>query len=465
MPLGFERLNERTQRPNALINFIRTIPGPSSTIAENILNRVAAVCYPFMKSNMILVQALEEFPYNTEFVGRNFNAGEVIQLVLRDRNGRWLPQRMVEMVMVHELAHCKQMNHSKAFWKVRDEYAVDLRGLWAKGYTGEGMWGRGRGLETGDLQMNEADAADIPEHLCGGTYGRQSRKRKRGGKDKPILSYAERKQRRILKKFGANGHALGDDHDTKVKLEGGVPKKGKPRVAGSARGRELRAAAALARFEPVKKEEITVKKEEISSDSETEDESSEQDAAVDIDGKKMTDDQGRFLIKICDDEDDRDGNARREFDEIQGIAPRKATKTTATKAKTATSSSTSLSNITQANKTKPKVSAREQESTNQSSTGRVVHLDEVWKRRPDPSNTINTSSSRAGAFAEPVACGICSLENGLAALTCAACSHVLKPDFVPNHWACDSAACEGSEYLNSGDVGACGVCGALKAKE
>ncbi len=100
MPLGFERINERKQRPNALINFIRPLPGSSSTVAEGILNRVAAICYPFMKANMILVQALEEFPYNNEFVGRNFNAGEVIQLVLRDRNGRWLSQKMVEMVMV-----------------------------------------------------------------------------------------------------------------------------------------------------------------------------------------------------------------------------------------------------------------------------------------------------------------------------------------------------------------------------
>ena len=179
MPLGFERLNERTQRPNVLINFIRPLPGHSSSIAEQILNRVAAVCYPFMKSNMILVQALEEFPFNTEFVGRNFNAGEVIQLVLRDRRGRWLPQRMVEMVMVHELAHCKQMNHSKAFWKVRDAYAVDLRALWAKGYTGEGFWGRGRDLDTGSLQMNEGDVAEVPEHLCGGTYGRRKQKEKK----------------------------------------------------------------------------------------------------------------------------------------------------------------------------------------------------------------------------------------------------------------------------------------------
>jgi hypothetical protein len=457
MPLGFERLNERTQRPNALINFIRTIPGPSSITAENILNRVAAVCYPFMKANMILVQALEEFPYNTEFVGRNFNAGEVIQLVLRDRNGRWLPQRMVEMVMVHELAHCKQMNHSKAFWKVRDEYAVDLRALWAKGYTGEGMWGRGRGLDTGALQMNEADVADIPEHLCGGTYGRRSRKRKRGGKDKPTLSYAERKQRRILKKFGANGQALGADDDTKVKLEGGVPKKGKPRVAGSARGRELRAAAALARFDTVKKEDTIIKQEESPSDSETEDESSEQDAAVDVDGKKMVDDQGRFLIKICDEEEDQDGNARREFDEIQGMSPHTPAKTTTTThPKTASvQASTHKSGTNSA-------SDQQKKFGRSSSSARPDSQHKVQKRRSPLSTKAVTGGSTTRESSSPIACSICSLENEPSSLTCVACSHVLKPEFVPDHWTCQKVACKGSEYINSGDAGACGVCGMLR---
>jgi len=451
-----ERINERTQRPNALINFIRTIPGPSSSTAENILNRVAAICYPFMKANMILVQALEEFPYNTEFVGRNFNAGEVIQLVLRDRNGRWLPQRMVEMVMVHELAHCKQMNHSKAFWKVRDEYAVDLRGLWGKGYTGEGMWGRGRGLETGSLQMDEADAADIPEHLCGGTYGRRSGKRKRGGKDKPTISYAERKQRRILKKFGANGQSLGADDDTKVKLEGGVPKKGKPRVAGSARGRDLRAAAALARFEPVKKEEVNIKKEETPSDSETEDESTEHEAAVDVDGKKMTDDQGRFLIKICDEEDDQDGNARREFDEIQGVASRKSVKKTAVQPKISPPPSSRRGAEQEVNDLGPKPAKA-------TSSAQVVHLDEVWKRRSEAPGRGKTSKKPHEDSIKSATCSICSLENEASALTCLACSNVLKPDFVPDHWACRVASCQGSKYLNSGDAGACGVCGMLKS--
>lgn len=451
MPLGFERLNERTQRPNAHINFIRTLPGPSSSTAEQILNRVAAVCYPFMKSNMILVQALEEFPYNTEFVGRNFNAGEVIQLVLRDRNGRWLSQRMVEMVMVHELAHCKQMNHSKAFWKVRDEYAVDLRALWARGYTGEGLWGRGRDLDTGSMRMSDGNAGDVPEHLCGGTYGRRSRKRKRGGQGKPTLSYAEKKQRRILKKFGAGGESLGADDDTKIKLEGGITKKGKPRVAGSARGRELRAAAALARFEPVKKEP-EIKKEEMSSDSEIEDEISNEDAAVDIDGTKMLDDKGRALIKICEDEDDQDDNVRRELAEMQDLGPSRKVDKPGIKQK-----SPDRGKLTSKGSARK---ARANES-DRASTAQVVHLDEIWKRRL-------SSEAAPGASVEVVptnsTCVICSLENEASALTCVACANVLKPDFVPDHWSCSSMACKDGHYLNSGDAGSCGVCGALRLK-
>lgn len=453
MPLGFERINERVQRPNALINFIRTIPGPSSTTAEQILNRVAAICYPFMKANMILVQALEEFPYNTEFVGRNFNAGEVIQLVLRDRNGRWLPQRMVEMVMVHELAHCKQMNHSKAFWKVRDAYAVDLRALWAKGYTGEGIWGRGRGLETGNIQTSQVDVGDVPEHLCGGTYGRRPKKRRRSGKEKEMLSYAERKQRRILKKFGAGGQSLGADDDTKIKLEGGIPRKGKPRVAGSARGRELRAAAALARFDPVKKEpeEVTVKKEETS-DSETEDEIDSADAALDVDGSKLVDDKGRALIMICQDEDDKDGNARRELDEIQNITPhhKPAAELPACRVPSSRSDTTKETS-------KP---SKPPTRTNGSSSAQVVHLDENWKRRSDAAASVAKSTTKRAAA--PVSCKVCSFSNEPGSLICAVCSNVLIADLVPDHWKCKSEPCKGSIYINAGDVGACGACGQAK---
>lgn len=130
MPLGITRLNERTQRPNPLINFIKA-PDPTSL---DFLNRIAAQCYPVMKQNHISVMSLEEFPPNNEFLGRNFNAGEVIQLVLKDKQGRWLGFKFVQMVMMHELAHCKQMNHSKFFWQVRNGFASEMEGLWAKKY-------------------------------------------------------------------------------------------------------------------------------------------------------------------------------------------------------------------------------------------------------------------------------------------------------------------------------------------
>ena len=55
-----------------------------------------------MKSNYLSVRSLEEYEPNREFVGRNFNAGEVIQLVLKSQSGRWLPFNYVQMVMMHE---------------------------------------------------------------------------------------------------------------------------------------------------------------------------------------------------------------------------------------------------------------------------------------------------------------------------------------------------------------------------
>ncbi|KAF2122473.1 WLM domain-containing protein [Lophiotrema nucula] len=463
MPLGFERINERTQRPNALINFIRPLSGSTAPVAEAILNRVAAICYPFMKKHYIAVQALEEFPYNTEFVGRNFNAGEVIQLVLKNKKGEWLPEKWIMMVMVHELAHCKQMNHSQYFWKVRNEYAKELQELWSKGYTGEGLWGSGRSLDTGNLHAGSVEAGDVPEHLCGGTYSRR-RKRRRGGKQKEDLTYAERKQRQILKKFGAGGHALGADDNTKVKLEGGVAKKGTPRVAGSARGRDLRAAAALARFEPVKKEEPAIKQEEVESDSETEDDTDADsgNAATDVDGKKMMDGKGHALVKVCDDEDAGDGNARREMDEIQGIDLERPSKKTGQSASNASSSK----NVSSAARPKPKAAssrATSTTSTSDSSTrssAQVIHLDEIYKRQPETESAQQTQK----VFIVPdrqrhVTCPICSLSNAAGALTCVACSNVLNPNMMPNHWKCSSSTCRDSKYVNSGDAGVCGVCG------
>jgi hypothetical protein len=320
--LGFERLNERTKRPNALINFIKPLEGPDKALAQDFLERVAAICYPIMKENHIVVMALEEYKPNPEFIGRNFNAGEVIQLVLKaPHTNQWLPFKHVQMVMMHELAHCKQMNHSRDFWKVRNAYADELKVLWDKTYTGEGLWGKGQSLITG-LYMNNhmPEAADAPASLCGGTFRSSGGRKRRRKEDVPKVTYAERQQRRIAKKFGVNGVALGDDEGIRAKLESGqkaAKPAVKPRVAGSKRGRELRAAAALARFDNVKKESVKVepKSETISDDDDYETDSDYEYATIE---RTMSPEDGN-MVRVCENEDAEDKDAQREFDELREI--------------------------------------------------------------------------------------------------------------------------------------------------
>lgn len=62
-----------------------------------------------MKEHTLSVMTLEEYEPNKEFVGRNFNAGEVVQLVLKSPStGRWLPFHYVQMVMMHEYVDLKR---------------------------------------------------------------------------------------------------------------------------------------------------------------------------------------------------------------------------------------------------------------------------------------------------------------------------------------------------------------------
>jgi hypothetical protein len=219
------------------------------------------------------------------------------------------------------------MNHSKAFWGVRNQYADQMRLLWARGFLGEGLWGRGAHLTTGKWEKNSLRGDEVlPEHLCGGTYRSRGRKRKA----KKVLTYQEQKERRILKKFGANGVTLGEDKEVKKKLEKGRQVAAKPRVAGSARGRELRAAAALARFDQKKNEEVAkeqkVKQEAAGDDevtaSEAETESGDdyddgQPEALNLDGTKILDAKGHRMIKVCEDENPDERDAQNELLELR----------------------------------------------------------------------------------------------------------------------------------------------------
>lgn len=485
MPLGITRLNERTQRPNPLINFIKA-PDPTSL---DFLNRIAAQCYPVMKANHISVMSLEEFPPNNEFLGRNFNAGEVIQLVLKDKQGRWLGFKFVQMVMMHELAHCKQMNHSKFFWQVRNGFAVEMEGLWAKKYVGEGMWGRGKDLVSGAfVQERELAQGDVPEHLCGGTYRRKGKKRKRGGQtqngdqgdDKPKLTYAERQQKRIARKFGVHGEgaALGDDELIRGAYESASGKRhvGKPRVANSKRGRELRAQAALARFgaaktEPVK-EEPAIKQEP--EDSETDSDWDDAEFGG-IEGDGKTD-----MIKVCGDEGEDEDGAHDEMDALRKMgqkAPDNGEENGSKHSRLVLTAPDTPEAPTR-DKTHPEEGQEDSETESELDDTPAANAEAgksnattTTKKPPNPAQSNDSAEvapptvEQTTSTDQPGTCPICSLVNDPASPTCMACSNVLQPSLMPDHWRCKSEACQGGSYINAGDAGRCGVCGLQKPKQ
>ncbi|KAK1250640.1 hypothetical protein MKX08_010643 [Trichoderma sp. CBMAI-0020] len=497
MPIGIQRLNAKKSQPNPHIVFIKPLKGPDEKIAQDFLERIAAQCLPVMRKHHIHVMSLEEFPPNREFVGRNFNAGEVIQLVLKSPgSGRWLPFNYVQMVMMHELAHCAQMNHSRAFWAVRNQYAAQMQALWAEGYKGDGLWGRGAKLATGEWERNSVLADEVlPEHLCGGTYRSRGRKRKA----KPVLTYQERKERRILKKFGKNGVALGADEEEKVKLEKGKRVQAKPRVAGSLRGRELRAAAALARFEqgrddaPKKEEEMD--EEDGLSDYEDGD-LADSKAAVDLDGTRMTDKDGGDMVKICEDEDPSDADAKNELDELFGLfgrrkikqepdsqrldsySPRNLDSERALKLEEEErepaikpevladdgGSSQALSSIPHV-KPHSKIIIKSEPESNfrrHQSSLKAISTPKITTATTTPA--VNTQESPSSSTTPASTnCSMCSFANPPLATTCAMCANVLDPKHTSGSWQCEGTSCAATAYRNARDCGVCGLCGKRRA--
>ena len=491
MPLNTLRLNaQASSHPNNRITFIKPLalpPNPTPArqsdhdTADTFLRAIAAQCLPIMKGHYLSVTTLEEHEPNREFIGRNFNNGEIIQLVLRSKNGGWLPFNMVQMVMMHELSHNTHMNHSKKFWDVRNAYTAELRGLWSKGYTGEGFWGSGQRLEDmksvmGDNIVDSEVLKDLP--ICGGTY--RSRRRKR--KPTQDLSWKEKRDRRIEKKFGSNGVSLGEDEDKRMLLELGKrgPIGGKPRVAQSKRGKELRVAAALARFETNKQEVEELKRENAEKSEEQSDSEEYEDAdagledAHDTDGTRMVDTKGAALVRVCGD-DDQDGDPdgmhiKQEMDELESLErylPRMPSKS-------------DIAN--QNNGLRARHEARTESSVSKPKLARLVSsspLKDAVSTSPSPGATSETASEPSpqpnearqpkhqartsevtGEAASPEAvCPVCSLSNPFLLLTCSACANVLHPDCDNNHWRCSSEQCKGTGYINAGDVGTCGLCG------
>jgi hypothetical protein len=259
--------------------------------------------------------------------------------------------------------------------------------------------------------------------VCGGTFSSRNRKKR---KAKPNITYKEQKERRIRRKFGTNGVTLGADDEQKAKLEKGKRPAGKPRVAGSARGRELRAAAALSRFEA--KEEPQIKDEELVTDSEAESEAEDEvfikaelADAVDINGDPLLDLKGGGMVKVCEDEDDDDGeDAKEELSDFRSIAHTRPSKP--------------------AGKSKAIEPAQKPPSSPQSKLPKSL-TPSVSRTKPaiKPEDGQNNEASSASREDGATACSVCSVENERNALTCIVCSNVLQPEFVANSWKCKSS--------------------------
>ena len=489
MPLNTLRLNHApSSHPNDRIVFIKPLPRPASEqhlqeTADTFLRAIAAQCLPIMKSNSLSVTTLEEHEPNREFIGRNFNNGEIIQLVLQSKNGNWLPFNMVQMVMMHELSHNLHMNHGKMFWATRNKYAGELRVLWNRAYTGDGLWGSGRVLDdlsrvAGKNAMAEGELQDVP--LCGGTFQSRRRKRKRAtGDDGQELTWKEKRDRRIEKKFGKNGQSLGEDEHQRMFLEidRKGPISGKPRVAQSKRGRELRAAAALARFDTNKKEtEQLTKLEEEDDGSESgyeEDTTIKGEEAHDANGQRLLDSMGFGMVRVCEEEQEDDVQVKQEISELQQLSTRNASAKHPDWGRTPSSHTDSperrnpLYDIPQ-HRSSPTPPPTPAQASRQVKSQPKITINRLQPRPSSPATTPSSVSKTTPPAEEvpptspppqPTACPICSLHNPSSAITCAACSHVLAPHKDPRHWRCGSETCRSSEYVNGGDVAVCGVCG------
>ena len=381
------------------------------------------------------------------------------------------------------------MNHSKLFWAVRNEFSAEMKVLWENGYTGgmfvvkiayatltfiscrvppllsnsnftylkfsDGLWGRGLLLENGKFSHEELGEDEVmPDHMCGGGFKSRGRKRK----IKPKVTYKERQERRIKKRFGTNGITLGADG--KANLEKGKRPPGKPRVAGSARGRELRAAAALSRFEtkkePEHKEEDLMTDSESASDLHHDDDDdalvkTEFPDAVDINGDKLLDSNGQSYVKVCDDEDRNDEDVREELLDLLGISGSSVSRQADLKR--------AIEPELESQKTKNSKSAATNHSQTSSESNAAARqgLEELKPAREKRMFTNSTEREVDGAASER-SCPVCSMLNEATSLTCNVCSNVLQPDFVPNSWRCGSLVCKDSAFVNAGDVVLCGVC-------
>jgi hypothetical protein len=260
---------------------------------------------------------------------------------------------------------------------------------------------------------------------------------------------------------------------------------GKPRVANSKRGRELRAQAALARFgaakaEPIKEEPEVKPEPYIKQEPEDSETDSDWDDA-EFDGSQSGGDTD--MIKVCGDEGEDEDDAHNEMDDLRKIGQKASGLVEETDPKNSRLGLTTAKTSTAPTQDGTHPADDHVDSETESETDDAV----VTTAQPSETTTSADTSAQPQATSpthshdgveaeqatirqtapteQPGTCPICSLVNDPSSPTCMACSDVLQPSLMPDHWRCKSEACQGGSYINAGDAGRCGVCGAQKPKQ
>lgn len=301
----------------------------------------------------------------------------------------------------------------------------------------------------------------------------------------PKLTYAERQQRKKEKKFGpGEGNKVGADEDTRVKLEKGKGKgKGAPKVAQSNRGRELRAAAALKRFETQEKGAKLPEKEDGGTGDETDyDETADEEE----DEKTINVGGGKFLVSVSREQDGKteQNEMKRELLELAGVCGIGGESSGSKKDRAQRvvgdnrkqeSNPQGTAVITEINDESGEEELIGYDPRSRTSTESFVpqaRKDTTGKQtkegsriappNTDPGSWPNIIEISADNMNPVRACSACSVVNDDDAILCVVCANVLEPDKMPNAWRCSSLLCGGSTYRNAGDMGVCGVCGQRK---
>ncbi|KAI0331880.1 WLM-domain-containing protein [Cubamyces sp. BRFM 1775] len=282
------RLNEKEANPNPHVNFITPLKiddHAAEEEARQLLRALAAQVRPIMKAEGFVVNSLEEYEYNRVFLGRNWNNGEVVELVLRDSMGHFLPAPCLLSTLCHEVdLRVQHMNHGPAFQALWKKLQNKVRELQSKGYYGDGYWSSGTRLaDSARVGGQGLDAGELPEFMCGGAQSRArpsaSRRRRRNNAGSQTVKRRKAGSRVTAQgTFKGAGRALNEDvSDGEAKKAGtGFRKK-----AASKRAREERALAAERRLRALQGKGYAGDAAEPSQDSEGEDDDDVEDVPED----------------------------------------------------------------------------------------------------------------------------------------------------------------------------------------